>query len=780
MRDTWKSRLALIVGLVWTSAVMAQTIATGDPTGARVEQRPDPALAAWNAAPERPEPGGRPGPKQEAADEDLMAPGDLSEGGGSRWQGDVLVTDPTFDEVEPAMCKTPDGTLFIAVEQYGAYDGWIRIYRSTNGGLTWAWLVSYKSGNESRNPAITYANRTNGETWLFLAYEATMSDTTKRIVVVRVDPNNTGNWTSVTAASGITGTPDIHPRICTDNPIYDVFYVYVTYSVYAVDYYATMFTRSLDYGLTYSAPVDITGGSDSSTFASRPDIAYGTAGLFVAFEKPGWTGSAWKTEVWASRSTNYGGSWNAPVQLTTAEDGTWHPSVAAAIGVSTVMVAYTGSVVSQTDIYCVYSTDGGTSFGAESPLPRTFDNEKSVALSVSDSGGRYHAAFWRAYDIEYTYTDATSPLPWAPTTLVNEANWASSVYSRPAICVNPTRSLEEEACVAWADYRGSFYDVYFDTGFLSAPPAIQTVTDVPADQGLQVRLDWDASLYDDPGAPTPIVGYGIYRWAGVKNRAAVKTPDGRILGWDYLLTVPARGDYGYQYVAPTLADSTATGIHWSVFFVSAMTADPDIYFDSAPDSGYSIDNIVPPPPASFAVEYGPQNHLSWTASDAPDLAWYDVYRGDDPDFEPTVDSRVAQIKATSWIDSGGTWGVYYKVASVDDAGNVSEAVPNDAATGSSDTPPARTRLVGCFPNPFNPQTTIRYDLPHAARVHLGVYDVAGRMVRTLSSGEEIPAGRREVVWNGRDDAGRAVSTGVYFCRLEAGDYSATIRVALVK
>jgi hypothetical protein len=523
MRNTWKSRLALIVGLAWTSAVMAQTIATGDPTGARVEQRPDPALAAWNAAPERPEPGGRPGPKQEAADEDLMAPGDLSEGGASRWHSDVLVTDLAFDEVEPAMCKTPDGTLFIAVEQYGDFDGWIRIYRSTNGGLTWAWLVSFKSGNESRNPAVTYANLTNGETWLFLAYEATMSDTTKRIVVVRVDPNDTGNYTFVTAASGITGTPDIHPRICTDNLIYDVFYVYVTYSVYAIDYYATMFTRSLDYGLTYSAPVDITGGSESSTFASRPDIAYGTAGLFVTFEKPGWSGSAWMTEVWATRSTNYGGSWNAPVQLTTAEDGTWHPSVAAAIGVSTVMVAYTGSIASQTDIYCVFSTNGGTSFSAESPLPRTFDNEKSVALSVSDSGGRYHAAFWRAYDIEYTYTDATSPLPWAPTTLVNEANWASSVYSRPAICVNPTKPLGQEACVAWTDYRGAFYDVYFDAGFLDNMSPVQdaqlpeaTLLCRPAPNPFNPQTELRFALAQDG-----LVTLDIYSLRGERLRALV-------------------------------------------------------------------------------------------------------------------------------------------------------------------------------------------------------------------------------------------------------------------
>ncbi|MBX3396596.1 MAG: exo-alpha-sialidase [Phycisphaerae bacterium] len=467
LRNFWWLCLVLPVGLAWANSVVAQSLTRPDPADDRPAMQVDPTPAAVNTTPERPEPGGRRGPMSSASDETQMLIGDLTERPRSGWLSDVLVGDPTFDEVEPAMCKSPEGVLFIAVEQYGAtYDGWVRVYRSNDGGQTWAWLISFRTGTESRNPSITYAKRASGEKWVFLAYAATMSDSSKQIIVIRFDPSNpSGTWTPVTAATGITGTPDIYPRICTDTLIYDVFYVYVTYSVNAVDYYAVKFTRSLDYGLTYSAPQDITGGAESSSFMSRPDIAYGSAGLFVAFEKAGWTGSAWKTQVWVTRSTNYGGTWSAPIQLTTAEDGAWHPSVAAAVGVSTVMIAFTQPFASQTDIFCAYSTNGGTSFSSGGPLPRTFDDEKTVALSVSDSGGLYHAAFWRAYNIEYTSTDATSPLPWAPVALVNEANWASSAYSRPAICINPTKPKAQEACVAWTDYRGSFYDVYFDAEF---------------------------------------------------------------------------------------------------------------------------------------------------------------------------------------------------------------------------------------------------------------------------------------------------------------------------
>ena len=523
MQNPWRLCLALMAGLAWTSAI---------------------------AGLERPEPGARPGPQQESSDETRMMPGDLSSAPGSRWLGDVLVTDPTYDQVEPAICSAPDGTLFIAVEEYGDFDGWVRIYRSTDGGRSWAWLVSFKNGEEARNPSIAYAEGVSGEKWVYLAYEATMSDSTKRIMVVRFDPDDLGTYDFVTAASGIAGTSDIHPRVCTDNLIYPDYYVYVTYAVYAIDYYAVMFTRSLDYGLTYSAPQDITGGSESSSFESRPDIAFGTAGLFVAFEKPGWSGSSWETEVWVTRSANFGGSWNSPVQLTTAEDGAWHPSVAAAVDVSTVMVAFTRYFASQTDIYCAYSTDGGDSYSAESPLPRTFDNEKSVALSVSDSGGRYHAAFWRAYDIEYTYTDATSPLPWAPTTTVNEANWASSVYSRPAICVNPTKPLAQEACVAWTDYRGMYYDVYFDAGFLDGACCLPDESCIETNetdcleaggswQGSGIECNPNLCLIDpcdeDVLAPTAILDAGDFECVPLGEATTIGgaafDPDDNLLGW---------------------------------------------------------------------------------------------------------------------------------------------------------------------------------------------------------------------------------------------------------
>ena len=84
------------------------------------------------------------------------------------------------------------------------------------------------------------------------------------------------------------------------------------------------------------------------------------------------------------------------------------------------------------------------------------------------------------------------------------------------------------------------------------------------------------------------------------------------------------------------------------------------------------------------------------------------------------------------------------------------------------------------PNPFNPHTTIRFALPQEAQpVRLAIYDASGRVVATLVDGA-LAAGDHAVEWDGRDDAGRAVASGVYSYRLETDDGQLTRRMLLVK
>jgi subtilisin family serine protease len=93
--------------------------------------------------------------------------------------------------------------------------------------------------------------------------------------------------------------------------------------------------------------------------------------------------------------------------------------------------------------------------------------------------------------------------------------------------------------------------------------------------------------------------------------------------------------------------------------------------------------------------------------------------------------------------------------------------------------PRVTVLNQNVPNPFNPQTTVKFALPHSGKVELKIYDVRGAAVRTLVSGH-LEAGQHEAVWQGRDDAGRRVPSGVYFSRLVTDDGVLTRRMTMIK
>ncbi len=95
------------------------------------------------------------------------------------------------------------------------------------------------------------------------------------------------------------------------------------------------------------------------------------------------------------------------------------------------------------------------------------------------------------------------------------------------------------------------------------------------------------------------------------------------------------------------------------------------------------------------------------------------------------------------------------------------------------TVPTRFALHDNRPNPFNPSTTIAYDLPRASRVTLIIYDVRGREVVTLVSGSK-PAGEHRVAWDGRDAHLEPVASGVYFCRLAAEGFVQTKKMVLLK
>jgi len=101
------------------------------------------------------------------------------------------------------------------------------------------------------------------------------------------------------------------------------------------------------------------------------------------------------------------------------------------------------------------------------------------------------------------------------------------------------------------------------------------------------------------------------------------------------------------------------------------------------------------------------------------------------------------------------------------------------AVEDNGTVPAEYALEQNFPNPFNPSTTIRFDLPQAEHVSVVLYSLLGQQVRVLVN-EQREAGRHSVVWNGMDDAGRHMPSGTYIYRMNGGHFSRVRKLLLLR
>ena len=98
--------------------------------------------------------------------------------------------------------------------------------------------------------------------------------------------------------------------------------------------------------------------------------------------------------------------------------------------------------------------------------------------------------------------------------------------------------------------------------------------------------------------------------------------------------------------------------------------------------------------------------------------------------------------------------------------------------------PKETELLSNYPNPFNPETWIPYRLAEDAFVTLTIYDGSGRLVHRFDVGHQIASAyesrSKAIYWDGTNELGERVASGVYFYHLSAGDYSATRRMLIIK
>lgn len=135
--------------------------------------------------------------------------------------------------------------------------------------------------------------------------------------------------------------------------------------------------------------------------------------------------------------------------------------------------------------------------------------------------------------------------------------------------------------------------------------------------------------------------------------------------------------------------------------------------------------------------------------------------------EGTVGQPDAQTSAGgAFVLRGGYWGAGETATGVEEPGG-GIPIPRVAHLGAG------------APNPFNPRVSFRFELPDARDTAIDVYDAAGRHVRRLVRGTRTP-GAHDITWDGTDDDGRAVASGVFFVHMRAGNFAARQKVTLVK
>jgi len=200
------------------------------------------------------------------------------------------------------------------------------------------------------------------------------------------------------------------------------------------------------------------------------------------------------------------------------------------------------------------------------------------------------------------------------------------------------------------------------------PPIITSIDDVPHDQGHQVQIVWNKCAYDDEYAIETY--YSIWRLdedfdIRMAENEQEKFSTGNIYSepiqiielarensqqsyfwqrdseiWSFIAEVPALNYTDYSYIAPTLLDSSSTEIIYATFQV--VYHDLYEYYESIPDSGYSVDNIAPDETKVFIARNGINMNLSWDevengtfqGNSYPEIngIWYKIYAGDTPDF----------------------------------------------------------------------------------------------------------------------------------------------------
>jgi hypothetical protein len=377
------------------------------------------------------------------------------------------------------------------------------------------------------------------------------------------------------------------------------------------------------------------------------------------------------------------------------------------------------------------------------------------------------------------------------------------------------------AIVAWSDQRSDPGDIYAqrvdNLGNTKWAPNGVVVCAAPGEQTFLPRsseivkdgaggafVTWE----DRRTGPTDIYGQQVTFQNGAVKLTSSGAPLCTAVGQQVLPVITYTGPFGDAVV--TWADERNEGANIHDVYASPVPNTPInshlrlvpypnglpappphipvwLVFDNVIAPGFTYLDITPTGPSlprTFVLGDGRYYNLSTTAGTTDNI---EVCIKFDPAAlqHPAAALRMFEYNAAG--PAGPTWlDVTTQPAMGDSICGTTTSLSTfvigwPSVTGVGDTPaPASFALDANIPNPFNPITTIGYGIPAGgADVNISIYDVAGRRVRTLVD-EHRPAGLFSVQWNGENDRGQSVASGVYFYRMRAGEFVETRKMLLLK
>jgi hypothetical protein len=431
-----------------------------------------------------------------------------------------------------------------------------------------------------------------------------------------------------------------------------------------------------------------------------------------------------------------------------------------------------------------YNTSADSTWGTETPSTIFTDSTYTMSMlnTKTDPAGNIHLLMTvksnsssPSYEVYWSYYDVSTS-SWQSPTLISEVSSPdgnTSQYAYGVFSGTPSRFYYH---VVWEEDSGSNTKVTYYRRYDSYSSSwgniyiIDTTNAekpcIAVDSYNKVHVVWEDN-------------YSSTRWLFHKSFSATESP-----GSDYD-TIP------YNSNLISLTTPVVISDKWDNLHVTGLAHDNSLS-DTAYEVFYSMYDAPPYHPLNLHQVFGYSKvHLFWSANKEPDFDHYKLYRK----YKTTTVSY-DNLTDTTWEDanipeydpeSGNL--VFYWLYAYDDASQISQSSetlavcmkpgfePPKAYAGGDI--PTKIELSPSFPNPFNASTEIKYSLPFEHQVSITIFDILGRKTRTLVDENQQP-GYKSVIWDGRNDHGENVSSGIYLYRLIIADMVITKQMTLLK